>query len=132
MTKLYDLRKDTNNALVMSANKDLHKYSPKLIDEFGEIGSSQWWEEYDSGLITKKIIVGKIVSIAPDEDDDLGDAVTIQTSEREIAYDYDGFWTNPEVKVGATVEITRIKSTVSTRTGPISTLIDVRIEVKNG
>ena len=131
MTILYDLRKDTNNSLVRSANENLRKYYPKLIDIFGEIGSSEWWENFDSGKITKKTIVGKVVSIEPDEDDDLGDAVNIQTSERQIAYDYDGFWKIPEVKTGSTIEITSINSTVSTRSGQISTRIDVKIEVKN-
>ena len=131
MTVLYDLRKDSNNALVKSANDNLRIYNPELIDKFGEIGSSEWWGNYDSGKITKKIIVGNIISIKPDEDDDLGDAVTIQTSEREIAYDYIGYWEKPEVKVGCTVEIIRIKSTVSTRTGPLTILIDAKIKVNN-
>lgn len=132
MTILYDLSTDLNSALVKSANKNLHIYNPILISKFGEIGSSEWWNNFDSGRITKKIIVGNIISIGPDEDDDLGDAVTIQTSKRQIAYDYEGFWRSPEVKVGATIKIVRIKSTVSTRTGPNSTLIDIKIEVEIG
>ncbi len=131
MTILYDLRKDPNNALVRSANDDLRTYKPELMDKFGEIGSSEWWKNFDLGKITKKIIVGNVISIEPDVDDDLGDAVNIQTSERKIAYDYDGYWKNPEVKIGSIIEIIRIKSTVSTRTGPISTMIDIKIEVKN-
>jgi len=131
MTILYNLGGDSDNALVISANNNLRKYNPFLINEFGAIGSSEWWEHFASGRITKKI-VGSIASIAPEEDDDLGDAVTIQTSEGQIAYEYDGFWKSPEVKVGATVEIVRIESTVSTRTGPISTLIDIKIEIQNG
>jgi len=131
MTILYDLRKDSNNALVKRANDNLREYKAVLIDEFGEIGSIEWWNNFDSGKITHKIIVGQIISIEPDEDDDLGDAVRIQTSERQIAYDYEGFWIKPEVKIGSTVKITRVKSTVSTKTGPISILIDVKIEVTN-
>jgi len=131
MTILYDLRKDQNNALVKIANENLRKYSPELLDKFGEIGSSEWWNNFDTGRITKKIITGNIISIEPDEDDDLGDAVTIQTSERKIAYDYEGYWKKTDVKIGAIVKIIRIKSTVSTRTGPISILIDAIIEVNN-
>lgn len=131
MTILYDFRNDPKSALARSANDNLRKYNPEMIDKFGEIGSPEWWANFDSGKITKKIIVGNVISIEPDEDDDLGAAVNIQTSERQIAYDYDGFWKNQKVKIGSTIEIVCIKSTASTRTGPISTGIDVKIEVKN-
>ena len=81
---------------------------------------------------SKSGLFGTIISIAPDEDDDLGEAVKILTSEGEIAYDYEDYWLEPAVKVGATVKITGIKSTVSTNQGPLSYLMDVKIEVING
>lgn len=129
MRILFDLRKTQNYGIVVDANKNLRIYCPDLIELYGEIGSTKWWDNYDSGRITKKIVAGKVISIQPEENDDLGDAVTIQTSEGKIAFDYWGYWTSPEVKIGSIIEIVRIKSTTRTNTGPMTYIIDVEIKV---
>ena len=113
------------------ANEHLRNRCPELIELFGEIGSEKWWKFFDSGNISREINIGSVISIEPDIDDDRGPAVNIQTSQGTIAYDYDGIWKTSELVIGSLVEIVRVKSIVYSRTGPVTTFVDVTIEIKN-
>jgi hypothetical protein len=103
----------------------------EYLARFGPVASPQWWDWYDRGLISRSLKVGRIVLVGRSTDpleEDEGEIVQIQTDQRTIAYDREGFWLDPAVVVGTWVHIERVKVMVGTST----TLIDVKIWLEGG
>ena len=126
---VFDLREHPNCGLVRIANENLASERPEYIDRFGQIGSPRWWQHYDAGHISRTEYVGEITHIGPsvDEFDERCDIVRIRTDRRDIEYDREGFWLDSEITIGRWLHIERVQAIVQTGTGPITSIIDVRI-----
>jgi hypothetical protein len=133
MKTLYDLRADPDAAIVRMANEHLAQGRPSYVERYGAIASERWWRLYDSGRISRSVHVGHVVLAGPhrDEFDEACDVVRIQTDRRDIEYDREGFWCDPSVRVGSWVHIEQVQASIQTKTGPVTTIIDVRICVED-
>jgi hypothetical protein len=122
---IFDLRDHPDHGIVRLANRNLAAVRPQYLERFGAVASARWWDLYDRGLISRSLRVGKIVLVgaSPDPSDDGVEIVQIETDREEIAYDREGFWTDPDVAVGRWVHIERVQ----VMAGNSRTIIDVRI-----
>jgi hypothetical protein len=129
MKILYDLRSDPESAIVDDANAQLARFRPSYIERYGAIASEQWWRLYESHRISRSEHVGQVVFVGHRQDgfDEASDVVRIQTDRRDIEYDREGFWCDSVVCVGSWVHVEQVKASMQTKTGPLMSIIEVRI-----
>lgn len=96
------------------------------------MGTSRWWRNHDAGFLSRDIQVGFIKHIGADPDWGEDPVVVIQTDRRDRAYDHEGWWVDPEIRKGAWLQIERVKVRYETDSGPMTELIDTRIQILDG
>ncbi len=113
-------------------NTQLRKYNRNYIATYGEVGSSEWWDNYEKGFISRDIHVGQIILVGKDLSWGENPVVVIRTDRRDRAYDLEGEWGDPSVEEGVWVEIEKFKVKYITSTGPVTELIDTLITIIPG
>jgi hypothetical protein len=129
MKILFDLRDHPDHGVVRVANENLVAAGQGYVERYGAVGSEQWWNHFDRRHICQVELAGEITHVGTAENDfgEQCDVVRIHTDRGIIEYDREGFWENTEVQVGRWVHIEQVEVRVETRTGPITTTIDVRV-----
>ena len=129
---LFDLRDHPEYGFIRGVNVGLEKHDPGYFERYGRVGSARWWALYERGRISRTEMVGRVVYVGTNEDEpEAGELVRIQTDRGEIEYDREDHWADPAIEVGRWVHIERCKTVLFTRTGPITSDIDVRIWVED-
>ena len=126
MEILFDLRNEPEAPLADLANERLKKERPNYLEQFGAVGSAEWWSHYDAGLICRTIHSGFVnhIGISDDgEHPEEEDIIRISTDRRDIEYDREGFWLKDSIALGDKIEITKIHVV----TPSCTSIIDVKV-----
>jgi hypothetical protein len=126
---LFNLRKDSGLERFDRVNEQLASHRPDYIDRFGAVGTDRWWSNFQSGFISRDIQVGFVTCVGQSPDSGEDPVVVIRTDRRDHAYDLDGFWLDPAVRLNAWIRIERFKIFISYPSGPVTELVDSHIEV---
>ncbi|WP_035607883.1 hypothetical protein [Haloferula sp. BvORR071] len=125
---LFDLQSAATADRFERVNKQLQTCRPDYIARFGMVGSKEWWENYQSGFISKDIQVGFVAHLGQHPEWGEEPVVVIRTDRRDHAYDLDDFWRDPSVQVNAWISIQRFKIHIPRPSGPVTELVDAYIE----
>jgi hypothetical protein len=130
---LFDIRTDDSHAGVIAAvNRGLDSEPGNpYLSRFGHVCSPQWWASLDRGELPVKVLSGTVslVGARPEPwSDEPEDVVEFVCGAQAIAYDRLDHWAAHPIRVGDRVSITRTVAELSTRTGPVRYLIDLRGE----
>ena len=118
--------------MVRVANEHLEASLPEYIERYGRVGSEAWWRHYDAGRIARTSHVGTISYVGPSSDGfgEVTNVVRINSEHQELEYEYSDYWINPVVALGNRVHIDSVSVEVETSTGPVTTVMDVRVAVE--
>jgi hypothetical protein len=132
MKVLFDLRDHPDHGLVRVTNEQLAAAGEEYLERYGKVGSDQWWHLYDRQRISRSELAGDVIHVGSSQDDfgEACDIVRIRTDCGIIEYDREGFWADVDVQPGRWIHIERVKTCVETRTGPVTTILDVRVWVE--
>ena len=126
MEILFDLRNEPELPLVDLTNNRIKKERPDYLKQFGAVGSMEWWERYDAGLICRTIHSGVVTHLGVTDDADhpeQEDVIRISTDRRDIEYDREGFWLSNSIAIGDLIEITRVQVV----TPSCTTILDIKV-----
>jgi hypothetical protein len=126
---LFNLRHDASVERFDLVNEQLAAHRPDYIERFGAVCSDRWWNNFYSGFISRDSQVGFVTCLGQSPDWGEDPVVVIRTDRRDQAYDLDGFWLDPSVRLNAWIRIERFKIFISYPTGPVTELVDAHIEV---
>jgi hypothetical protein len=132
---IYDLRTDDDQAgFIASVNAGLRSEpDKKYFTAHGDIGSDHWWQDFDAGLLPHKVRAGAITHVGFAVDEFTGedcDIVRFYAHGRDHEYDREGFWLHPSIKMGNIITITTTMVEIATSSGPVTYLVDVKVEVE--
>jgi len=129
---LFDIRADDSHAgFIAAVNRGLDSEpgNPYLL-RFGHVASPRWWACLDNGELPVKSLSGEVTHVGPRQDwcGEQEDVVELSWGGRAIAYDRLDHWAVHPIRVGDRVCVTRTMAELSTRTGPVEYLFDLRAE----
>jgi hypothetical protein len=93
MSVIFDLKNEEPD-WAKEVNTALDKYSPEYIEEYGRVGSQEWWSNYEGGIISKETILGtaKFIGVKIDDFDEEYDSIEIQCKDKIVEFDRVGYW----------------------------------------
>ncbi len=126
---LFDIRLDDSHCgFIEAVNRGLD-LEPELryLKQHGYVGSAKWWEQYDQGLLRKKMRSGTVTWVGPriGEYNEVEDTVEFIAIEELIRYDRVGYWADHPICVGDIVTITRVSVHLYSPYGNSEWLVDV-------
>lgn len=131
MKIIFDLRNHPKHAIVRSANEALVASNSSYLQQYGAIGSEQWWQMYEAGTIFRSKWAGKIIHLGliKEDFDEVCDIVRLQADQGDIEYDREDFWLDSCVAMDKWVHIEKIEIVIPLRLGPTIYQIDVRVGI---
>ena len=129
---LFDIRTDGSHAgFIAAVNRGLDSEPGNpYLSRFGHVASPRWWACHDRGELPLKRLSGKVTHVGPRPDwcGEQEDVIEFSCRGRTNAYDRLGHWAARPIRVGDLVCVTRTVAELSTRTGPVLYMIDLRAE----
>jgi hypothetical protein len=129
---LFDIRTDDSHAgFIAAVNRGLDSVPGNpYLGRFGHVASPRWWACYDRGELPVKRLSGEVTHVGPRQDycGEQEDVIEFDCGDRVIAYDRLDHWAAHPIRVGDRVCVTRTEAVLSTLTGPVHYLINLRAE----
>lgn len=130
MSVIFDL-KDQPKTWAASVNEDLIADCPEYINRYGQVGSDEWWNKYQSAEIDSIKKQGEVVFIGEraDQFHEIWDIVEINIDGELTEYDRCGYWENEAILVGSIIFIESFEISLKQKYGPKTHSFDRLVEI---
>jgi hypothetical protein len=130
MSLIFDLRKETLS-WANSINEALSESWPDYFKEFGEVGSEDWWKNYDDGRIpiTKSEGMVSFIGKRTDQFNEEWDTVELSDNGKLIECDQVDYWKSDEITLGKKVYVESFEISFQHRYGPMKFVFESLVSV---